>query len=454
MVAGKVKSFAVEKGRFVCRECGYTHPQWLGKCPNCGNWGTFERSEAPKKEVHRPRTSVQILGPEEGEERRLRTSLEEFDRTLGGGIVEGSLILLGGPPGIGKSTLLLQVLDDLASQGVGVLYCSSEESPRQVRSKLRRLGSKSRGFPGLCTPYLEDLLEEAERIKPKVLAVDSLQAIALSELDSPPGSVVQVKGVASRLAQLAKAEEVAVILVGHVTKEGAIAGPKLVEHLVDVVLYFEHRQDSPFRILRAVKNRFGSTNEIGVFEMTEKGLREVKNPSSVFLAERPTEAPGTVVMPALEGTRPLLVEIQALVAPSYGSWRRTAMGIDYNRLLLLVGVIEKRMGLDLSHRDVFVNVVGGMRILETAADLAVVAAIASSHLDRPFPPDTVVFGEVGLTGEVRGVMYAKERAEEARRLGFSRVALPAANAREIPKGVEVIPVKDIKHILKLLEGRR
>lgn len=444
----------MEKARFICKECGYTHPQWLGKCPHCGNWGTFEKEWAPRTAPARPKASPEILNPSaEEEERRLRTSLEEFNRTLGGGIVEGSVILLGGPPGIGKSTLLLQVLDDLASQGIGVLYCSSEESPRQVKSKLRRLGAKARGFPGLCTPYLEDLLEEALRSKPKVLAVDSLQAIALSELESPPGSVVQVKTVASRLAQLAKAEDMAVILVGHVTKEGAIAGPKLVEHLVDVVLYFEHRQDNPFRILRAVKNRFGSTNEIGVFEMTPKGLREVKNPSSVFLSERPVEAPGTVVMPALEGTRPLLVEIQALVAPSYGSWRKTAMGIDYNRLLLLLGVIEKRVGLDLSHRDVYVNVVGGMRVFEPASDLAVVAAVISSHLDRPFPSDAVVFGEVGLTGEVRGVMYARERVEEARRLGFSRAVLPASNGREMPPDWEIIPVREVRQLLKVLEGR-
>ncbi len=380
--------------------------------------------------------------------------MEEFDRALGGGIVEGSMVLLGGAPGMGKSTLLLQILDQLASQGVDVLYCSTEESLPQVRSKLRRLGGRSKGFPGLSTPYVDDILEEARKRNPKVLAVDSLQAASCSDLPSPPGSVVQVREVASRLLRLAKGEGVAVLLVGHITKEGVIAGPKLVEHLVDVVLYFEQRQDSPFRILRAVKNRFGSTNEVGIFEMTEGGLREVKNPSEIFLAERPEGLPGTVVMPALEGTRPLLVEIQALVAPSpSGGSRRTAMGIDFNRLLLLVGVIEKRMGLDLSHRDIFVNVVGGLRVLEPAADLAVVAAIISSHLDRPFPPDTVVFGEVGLTGEVRGVLYTRERVEEAGRLGFSRAILPKTNLRGISGGVRPWGIKEVRELMKFLQGR-
>jgi len=392
-----------------------------------------------------------ILQGEDLEEQRIRTSFEEFNRVLGGGIVEGSVILLGGAPGMGKSTLVLQILDDLASKGVKVLYCSSEESIKQIRSKLKRLGGRSSGFLGLSTSYVDDLIEEFKTHKPQVIALDSLQASSVREIASPSGSIVQVREVTSRLIKLAKGEGVAVIIIGHITKEGIIAGPKLIEHLVDVVLYFEQRQDSPFRILRAVKNRFGSTNEIGVFEMTEKGLREVKNPSEIFLAERPQGVPGSVVMPAIEGTRPLLVEVQALVAPSYGSWRRTAMGIDYNRLLLLVGIIEKRMGLDLSHRDVFVNVVGGLWIEEPAVDLAVITAIASSHLDKVFAPDTVVFGEVGLAGEVRSVLYAKERLEEAKRLGFKKAIIPRANLKSLKREMELFGIREIREILSFLE---
>lgn len=443
-----------EKRAFICQECGYTHPQWLGKCPNCGNWGTMVEEVSSFKRV-KPKEQLRsyVLQGEDFEEQRIKTSFEEFNRVLGGGIVEGSVILLGGAPGMGKSTLVLQILDDLASQGVKVLYCSSEESVNQIRSKLKRLGGKSSGFLGLSTPYVDDLLEEFENHKPQLIVLDSLQASSVREIVSPPGSIVQVREVASRLIKLAKGEGVSVIIIGHITKEGVIAGPKLIEHLVDVVLYFEQREESPFRILRAVKNRFGSTNEIGVFEMTERGLKEVKNPSEIFLAERPQGVPGSVVMPAIEGTRPLLVEVQALVAPSYGSWRRTAMGIDYNRLLLLVGVIEKRMGLDLSHRDIFLNVVGGLWIEEPAVDLAVITAIASSHLDKVFPPDTIVFGEVGLAGEIRSALYAKERLEEAKRLGFKRAIIPKANLKSLKMDMELFGIREIREILSFLERK-
>ncbi len=367
----------------------------------------------------------------------------------------GSVVLLGGAPGMGKSTLLLQILDDLASHGVTVLYCSAEESLGQIRSRAKRLGCNSKRLLVMTTSSLEAILRGVEDYTPQVMAVDSLQVISTSCLPSPPGSLAQVKEATTKLVQLAKGTGVTVILVGHITKEGAIAGPKLVEHLVDVVLYFEQRTDSPYRILRAVKNRFGSTNEVGVFEMTERGLREVPNPSELFLAERPEGIPGSVVMPALEGTRPLLVEIQALVAPAPGGVpRRTAMGVDYNRLLLLVGVLEKRVGIDLSHRDVFVNVAGGLRVSEPASDLAVVAAILSSHLDRPFPRDAVIFGEVGLTGEVRGVLYARERVAEARRLGFQRAVLPRSNLRGMPGGVRLEGVREAREVIRVLEERR
>jgi len=308
----------------------------------------------------------------------------------------------------------------------------------------------------MATASLEELLREVDRVKPRVLAVDSLQALYTSELLSPAGSVAQVREVAARLTPLAKASGTALFLVGHITKEGVIAGPRLVEHLVDVVLYLEHRADSPYRVLRAVKNRFGSTNEIGVFEMTDRGLQEVKNPSEIFITERPEGSPGSVVMPTVEGTRPLLVEIQALVAPAPGGIpRRTAMGVDYNRLLLLVGILEKRVGIDLSHRDVFVNVAGGLRVSEPAVDLAAVAAILSSHLDRPSPPSTVVFGEVGLTGEVRGVSYGEERVAEAQRLGFTQCILPRSTARKVRvDGVRLLGVREVRELIPLLEGRR
>jgi len=308
----------------------------------------------------------------------------------------------------------------------------------------------------MATASLEELLREVDRVKPRVLAVDSLQALYTSELPSPAGSVAQVREVAARLTPLAKASGTALFLVGHITKEGVIAGPRLVEHLVDVVLYLEHRADSPYRVLRAVKNRFGSTNEIGVFEMTDRGLQEVKNPSEIFITERPEGSPGSVVMPTVEGTRPLLVEIQALVAPAPGGIpRRTAMGVDYNRLLLLVGILEKRVGIDLSHRDVFVNVAGGLRVSEPAVDLAAVAAILSSHLDRPSPPSTVVFGEVGLTGEVRGVSYGEERVAEAQRLGFTQCILPRSTARNVRvDGVRLLGVREVRELIPLLEGRR
>ena len=455
-----VKSLPMKGRGFVCQECGHRFPGWLGRCPSCGTWGSLveEVGEEPRRRppgTNSPPPVPLLEGADEGVS-RLSTSMGEFDRPLGGGVVEGSVVLLGGAPGMGKSTLLLQVLGALSLQGVSVLYCSAEESLRQVRLRARRLGLRGPGPLTMATASLEELLREVDRVKPRVLAVDSLQALYTSELPSPAGSVAQVREVAARLTPLAKASGMALFLVGHITKEGVIAGPRLVEHLVDVVLYLEHRADSPYRVLRAVKNRFGSTNEIGVFEMTDRGLQEVKNPSEIFITERPEGSPGSVVMPTVEGTRPLLVEIQALVAPAPGGIpRRTAMGVDYNRLLLLVGILEKRVGIDLSHRDVFVNVAGGLRVSEPAVDLAAVAAILSSHLDRPSPPSTVVFGEVGLTGEVRGVSYGEERVAEAQRLGFTQCILPRSTARKVRvDGVRLLGVREVRELIPLLEGRR
>ena len=447
------------KGRgYICQNCGYRSSGWLGRCPQCGSWGTFqgeEEKEGPsageRSLLREPPTPLSQIPTEEV---RLQTSMEEFNRTLGGGVVMGSVILFGGAPGVGKSTLMLQVLHELAKRGTRCLYVSGEESLRQVALRARRLGVKGPDLSVMSSACLEEITEEVEKLSPEVLVIDSIQAISSEKVPSGAGSVVQVREVASRLTQLAKSQVMAAFLIGHVTKEGAIAGPRVVEHMVDVVLYMERRQDSPYCILRAAKNRFGSTNEVGVFEMGERGLKEVPNPSELFLSERPEGSPGSVVMPSMEGTRPILVEIQALVAPAVGGYpRRTAMGIDYNRLLLLVGVLERRVGVNLSHHDLFVNVAGGMRVEETAGDLAVAVAILSSHLDRPLPSGMVVFGEVGLTGEVRGVGYGRERVAEAARLGFRRCLLPRNTARGIGSrgGVELVGIREVREVIKVLE---
>jgi len=356
---------------------------------------------------------------------------------------------------MGKSTLMLQCIYDLGQKGVDTLYCSAEESLRQISMRARRLGLGAKGMMAMATSSLEEVMKEMEALSPRVAVIDSIQALFTQGVSSAPGSVTQVREVVMRLTQMAKAQGMALFLIGHVTKEGAIAGPKAVEHIVDVVLYLEHRGDSPYRILRAVKNRFGSTNEVGVFEMGEGGLREVPNPSEIFLAERPKDVPGSVVMPGMEGTRPILVEIQALVAPALGIPRRTAMGYDYHRLLLLVGVLEKRMGVNLSQQDCLVNVVGGLKVEEPAGDLAAIGALLSSHWDRPFPADMVAFGEVGLTGEVRSVGYGGERIAEASRLGFRRALVPKGTARSLKEGggMRIIGIEHIREITRVWEDK-
>ena len=447
-----------QKTIFICQACGYQAPKWLGRCPDCQGWGTLVEEiigeEVPAGNVRQqwgaaeaPRAIGEVTEEEEGA--RLSTRLDEFDRVLGGGIVAGSVVLLGGDPGIGKSTLMFQCLHNLASQERRCLYISAEESLRQTKLRAKRLAAVSTELFVAAETALERIIQGVEDIKPQVLVIDSIQSIYTSQLGSAPGSISQVRETSGRLTYLAKGLGVATFLVGHVTKDGAIAGPRVLEHIVDTVLYMERSADSPFRILRAVKNRFGSTNEIGVFEMKAEGLQEVTNPSEIFLAERPQGTSGSTVMASMEGTRPILVEIQALVAPTaFAVPKRMAMGVDYNRLSLLVAVMEKKVGINLSHQDIFANVAGGLRIEEPAVDLGVVVAVASSHLDRVIPSEMMVFGEVGLAGEVRGVSFGEQRVKEAARLGFKSCILPRSSAHGIkpPKGMELIGVRDLREV--------
>ncbi|MFN8543809.1 MAG: DNA repair protein RadA [Candidatus Binatia bacterium] len=429
---------------FVCQQCGHAAPRWLGQCPGCEAWGSLveeavpderPRGRAPASAGGAPRPLVQVAA---GESMRRSTGLVELDRVLGGGLVQGSIVLLGGDPGIGKSTLALQACGALARQGVPVLYVAGEESPEQVRLRADRLGMEETGVLVLPETAAEVVIAHLAQARPAAVVVDSIQTLHTQQLASAPGSVGQVRESAALLGGACKAAGIACFLIGHVTKEGAIAGPRVLEHLVDTVLYFEGDGAHALRVLRAVKNRFGSTNEVGVFEMRESGLVEVANPSAAFLAERPKGAPGSAVLATLEGSRPVLVEIQALVSRSALAMpRRAAIGVDAGRLALLLAVLEKRSGLRLYDQDVFVNVVGGLRLGEPAADLAVVAAVTSSMRGEPLAADVVVWGEVGLTGEVRSVGRAEARLREAARQGFARCVLPAGSARGLPAVVGV-----------------
>ena len=426
-----------QKTIYSCQQCGYQSPKWLGKCPDCNQWDslTEEAVAAPVKGRMAPASSgsrpQRLAEVQVSEEDRIRCGIGEFDRVLGGGVVPGGFTLIGGDPGIGKSTLLLQAADRLAATGK-VLYVTAEESPRQVKLRGGRLGAAAQDLFLLAETSLEAIFERVRELKPAFLVVDSIQTIFTGTLESAPGSVSQVRECAGRLMHLAKGEGLPTFIVGHVTKDGSIAGPRMLEHMVDTVLYFEGDPGHPYRILRAVKNRFGSTNEIGVFEMREQGLAEVPNPSELFLAERPQGVAGSSVVPSLEGSRPILVELQALVTgSSFGTPRRTTMGIDHNRVSLLVAVLEKKVGLSLLAQDIFVNVAGGVRLNEPAVDLGVMAALASSHLNKPVPARTILFGEVGLAGEVRAVSRPELRVKEAARLGFDRCLLPAGNLKNL-----------------------
>ena len=440
---------------FTCQKCGYQTPKWLGKCPDCEAWNSLVEEVQVKGGVTAADSGgnvspVSILEITGEVETRVCCGIAEFDRVLGGGLVTGSLVLIGGTPGIGKSTLLLQAMNLLARSAGGILYVSGEESALQIRLRGNRMGVSAPQLFVLPETSLEKIVLHIQRLKPVAVVIDSIQTMFTAALESAPGSVSQVRECAGRLMMLAKGSGIPILLVGHVTKDGSIAGPRVLEHMVDTVLYFEGDAGHPFRILRAVKNRFGSTNEIGVFEMKEGGLAEVKNPSALFLAERPLSVPGSVVVAALEGSRPLLVELQALVTgSSFGVPRRTTIGVDHNRLALLVAVLEKKVGLSLAGQDIFLNVAGGAKLNEPAADLGMIVAVASSHLDKVVDPHSMILGEVGLAGEVRGITQPEMRVKEAVKFGFHRCILPAGTTKQVKvKGMELIGVKSVEEALE------
>jgi len=438
-----------EKTLFICKNCGFSSVKWLGRCPQCNSWDSLEEgSYSLDKKKDDPAKHIYCLDnlDAQTEQTRFRTDIGEFDRVLGGGIVPGSLILLGGEPGIGKSTLLLQVLSKLSGKGLKVLYTSGEESPGQIKIRANRLGIEGKILLA-CLSKMEAISQAVFDNQPDILAVDSIQTVYSQDVSSLPGSLGQIKAASSSLMGLAKGFMIPIFIVGHVTKEGAIAGPKALEHLVDTVLYFEGDRTQAFRILRTVKNRFGPTHEIGIFEMKDSGLEEVKNPSNLFLEHRSNNVAGSTLFPCIEGTRPLLVEIQALVNQSYLALpRRTTAGFDSNRLALLTAVMEKHLGISLFDKDIFVNIAGGLKISEPAADLPLLCAILSSFLNKPVGHSSVIFGEVGLTGEIRPVSYTDLRINEAKRLGIKRCIMPA-HAKAIKQ--KKMMVKEVDHIGQL-----
>ena len=447
---------------FVCQECGAQAQKWLGRCPECGAWNTLvEERVAPDRPDEGRRYGLATPAAEArlyadidlAHTTRLSTGIGEFDRVLGGGLVPGSLVLLGGEPGIGKSTLLLQVAAAFARTAGPVLYASGEESEHQIRSRGERLGIARASMYVLAETCLERVLEEITRLDPALVIIDSIQTVYSTKLQSAPGSIGQVRDAATHLLFTAKSRNMPTLLVGHVTKDGSLAGPKALEHVVDTVLYFEGERYYSHRVVRTVKNRFGAVSELGVFEMTEAGLQPVPNPSQLFLAERAAGVPGSAVLCSVEGSRPILVEVQALVSTgSYGNARRTASGIDHGRLVLLLAVLEKRAGLNLMAEDVFVNIAGGITVTEPAADLSIVAAVASSLRNRPVRPGTAMFGEVGLAGEVRGIRQAGLRVKEAAQLGFGRCVMPQSNRSptDEPRGCEFIGVTTVSEALDTL----
>ncbi len=460
---------AKAKTVFFCKECGYESAKWMGQCPGCKEWNTFVEEPAERKAAAgrgpgisartgaagRPGrvkpARLEEISVEEND--RIGTGFGELDRVLGSGIVGGSLVLVGGDPGIGKSTLLLQVCRNLAQSGKKVLYISGEESLKQIKLRAARIGHVTGELSFLCETNLDVIQEVLEEEKPDVAVIDSIQTMFREEISSAPGSVSQVRESTNLLMQIAKSQGIAVFIVGHVTKEGMVAGPRVLEHMVDTVLYFEGDRSDTYRILRAVKNRFGSTNEIGVFEMEEKGLQEVQNPSEFLLSGRPEDASGAAVACLMEGTRPILVEVQALVtATSFGMPRRTAAGTDYNRVNLLMAVLEKRCRYEMSRYDAYVNIAGGMRMNEPALDLAIIMSLVSSLKDRAIDPKTVIFGEVGLSGEVRGVSMAEQRVNEAVKLGFETCILPQICLDRLKRteGIRLIGVRNVREAIDAL----
>lgn len=444
---------------FVCQQCGYQSAKWLGRCPDCNNWNTLvEETQVPENQASRYQFSAAkpprlLLDVEGSEEMRRLTRISELDRILGGGIVAGSVILVGGEPGIGKSTLLLQVANNLAASSGAVLYVSGEESIRQTKLRSTRLGEIPKNFYIVSETDVNLIAEYIKKLSPVMVVIDSIQVMYNPNLTSGSGSVSQVRECAAYLTSLAKASNIPIFLIGHVTKEGFLAGPRVLEHMVDTVLYFEGQRQTSFRILRAVKNRFGSTNEIGVFQMTAQGLAEVSNPSQFLLSERPSEAAGSIVAPCIEGTRPLLVEIQALVSRSNLAMpRRWCSGLDYNRIALLIAVLEKRVGLGLNSQDIFVNVVGGIKVQEPATDLGIAVAITSSLKETPVEHEDVILGEIGLSAEVRAISQAEPRILEAQRLGFKRCIIAKNNLKGLKvKGpIELIGVETVNQALEIV----
>lgn len=443
---------------FFCQECGYESAKWVGQCPACKAWNTMVEEIVDKKSsvTHRQITEVQVAklnDVQSSSEKRMDTHIEELNRVLGGGIVPGSLVLVGGDPGIGKSTLLLQTCKSLSDQKIAVLYISGEESLQQIKMRADRIGIFSDEMTLLCETNLDLIQGVIEERKPQVVVIDSIQTMFRENVNSAPGSVSQVREATSVLMRLAKEQGIAIFVVGHVTKEGTVAGPRVLEHMVDTVLYFEGDRYASYRILRAVKNRFGSTNEIGVFEMCQSGLREVPNPSEYMLDGKPKNASGSIVVCTMEGTRPLLVEIQALVCHSaFGMPRRTAAGVDYNRVNLLMAVLEKNVGVRLADQDAYINIAGGMKVSEPATDLGLVLAIISSFRNRPIAEDVICFGEVGLSGEVRSVNMVEQRIAEAHKLGFKQCILPKVCMKNIqkPDGMLLKGVENVREALEIL----
>jgi DNA repair protein RadA/Sms len=448
------ESMAKSKSVFFCKECGFEASKWMGQCPGCKQWDTFVNEPIIKKS---PTSSVRLKAEEPellsnvtlGEDERILTGIQEFDRVLGGGIVNGSLVLVGGDPGIGKSTLLLQMCRELSEKQHKILYISGEESLKQIKMRAERLGTFSGELLLLSETNLDSIEDTIHKIMPQIVIIDSIQTMYKEEIGAAPGSVSQVRESTGTLMHIAKGLGISVFIVGHVTKEGVVAGPKVLEHMVDTVLYFEGESKASYRILRAVKNRFGSTNEIGVFEMRDKGLVEVSNPSEFMLQGKPEGEPGSVIAASVEGTRPILVEVQALICQTnFNMPRRTAAGTDYNRVNLLMAVLEKRLGIQMSGMDAYINVAGGMKINEPALDLAIVLAILSSYKNRALDSNTIVFGEIGLTGEVRAVNMAEQRVIEASKMGFNVCILPQINKDNITNSnIKLIGVRNIREII-------
>lgn len=452
------------KTKYVCQECGYENSKWLGKCPECSKWNTFveeieEKTSKLNKEVFvidksssRP---LNINSIETIKEQRFSTCINELDRVLGGGVVKGSLVLVGGDPGIGKSTLLIQVSSNVANSGKKVLYISGEESASQIKMRAQRLGIKSDNLYIFAENNLSIIEAHLESVNPDLIILDSIQTVFSPEITSAPGTVSQIKEGTSRFMKISKKMGISTFVVGHVTKEGALAGPKVLEHMVDTVLYFEGERFNTYRLIRAVKNRFGSTNELGVFEMREVGLVELENPSKILIAEKPKDVAGSIIISTVEGTRPMLLELQALASPtSFGIPKRTATGVDYNRVSLLMAVLEKRVGMQIQNQDIYINVVGGIKINEPSIDLGIVMAIASSFRNIPIDGNVAITGEVGLTGEVRAVSFIEKRIAECKKLGFTKIVIPKSNYEAVKdvKGIDICPVDSVRQAINMVLG--